>query len=171
MLDRDAAIRIAQSRSVISQPGKYQVKVTNSPNLMVKEDISTEGPSRYLVNVNAMSLLQASELRQNIKDADELSLSDYQETLNSCNLVASINFGGSHGEVAPDWVPVKGEYVNIIVDKVHSKRRDADVLGVVAIEPVPVSVSGSTKFSFDAPATGETEEPVTEGAALETTEA
>lgn len=168
-MNREVAIRIAKSRTVIGQPGKYRVKVTTQPNLIVTDDISTQGPSRFLVNINAMSALQARELKQAIKDADAAGATDYQDVLNGKSLVGALNFSGSNGEVAPEWVPAKGEYVNIVVDNVYSARRDAQVLGVVAVEPVPISTSGTSSFSLDDDDEEEAEGAV-QGAALHTAE-
>ena len=159
MLNRETALRIAKSRKVISQPGKYLVKVTSQPNLFVTDDIATQGPSRYLVNFNAMTALQAQELRAAFKAADAAGETDYQGVLNGANLTGSINFSG---EVAPDWIPAKNELVHIIVDKVQSKRRGTTVLGVVSVTAVPVSqASDNSSFSLDELVEEETPEGAT----------
>ena len=148
-MNRETALRIAQSRTVISSPTKRRAKVTTQPNVMHTDDVAKEGPSRYLVNVNLMSNTQATMLKQAFADADEAGLDDYQEVLKSSSLVGALNFTGSDGEVAPDWIPNKGEYVNVVIDKVFSKRQDKDVLGVVAIEQIPVETSAGNSFSLE----------------------
>jgi len=150
MLTQDIAIKIAQSRTVISAPGKYRVKVTSSPNAYHPED---DSPSRYLVSFNAMTALQGKELIAKFAEAQANGEQDYQPVLKGSNLTGSLNF--SNDGVAPDWVPIKGEYVDILVGPVESKRRGTTVLNVLSITPIQVT-NTTQKFSFSM----ETEEEV-----------
>lgn len=118
---KEQALSILNSRKVIRKNGKYQVKVTSVHSF---ED-------KYIVNVAAMNLYGANKAKE------LLTSEEYQE---ACNTNLSFNvFEGQES-------PLKGEFINIMVDDV--KLKDGST-GKLIVGWSPIAVSEAETFSFD----------------------
>ena len=102
-LTEEEAIQILNSRSLITKPGKFQVKVTNvSP--FERED----GTFVMIVSYAAMTQSQLN------KAVELFKKSDYQEATNQKL--------SSTQRIGKDFMPSNGELVNVVVDYVPSKE-------------------------------------------------
>lgn len=124
----DNAVRILESRSLISEPGKYRVKVTNTVPF-VRED----GTAVVICGLSAMTQYHLHQAKQ------LLAAGNVQKATNQA-LACSPRVGR-------DFVPTKGEFVDIIVDFVQTKE-GANALLVTSMSPVAMQQAPRVSLSF-----------------------
>lgn len=132
-LSMDQAVRILETRELISEPGKYRVKVTNTVPF-VRE---TENGSQSIVicGLSAMTTYQ-------LKQAQSLLRSG--EVDKACNQGLSIS-----SRIGRDYVPSKGEYCHVIVEYVTTKTGEQALLAT-SITPLPVTETTKVKLGVAA---------------------
>lgn len=123
------AKQILQSRVVIAVAGKYTVKCT-SANPFIRED----GTAVTIVNFNAMTPFQASKAKEAYRSGD---------------FDAAVGKGTSlsTSQLSGQYVPSKGEIIDIEVSDYHSEKVDADILVVSSI--VPRKATKAAAFNLD----------------------
>jgi len=145
-MNRVDALAIARSRQVVSSEGKYRAKITNNgvyydPSV---NDPETNQPPRYLFGTNVMSSDQYSTLKHGLNPENEVD--DLQELLNQTSLTAAILEPRNGGE--PEWMPVKGEIVDVEVGFVPSSEGE-QVLRITSITPRKAVAAQTASFDFD----------------------
>ena len=119
-LTKDRVLQILKSRTIVAESGKYVAKVTS---VHLHED-------KYIVNINAMNLLQA-------KAAREAYSNDELEAAANSNL----SFSVFEGQTAPS----KGEFINIQIGIVET-RTDGQQLRVIGWSEQPIAAPVSFDF-------------------------
>ena len=136
-LTKQSAQAILSKRELISEPGRYRVKV-NSATPYIRED----GTDTVICNFNAMT----SAHLKGWKDAEGNDVpgalthfhnGDYDE---SC----SINLSSSQ-RTGKDFIPNKGDRCYIDVDEVTTNN---GVTGLFVVGVVPIEVSKAAKVSM-----------------------
>lgn len=127
-LTKESAAKILNSRKLITAPGKYQVQVT------AVTPFERDGQLTSIVNLAAMNDYQLGVAREAFKAGN------YQEATNT-QLSASQRIG-------KDYIPAKGEIVNITVDNVALKDGGEGLL-ITSLTEVPVTKATNVNFSFD----------------------
>lgn len=135
-LSKESAGRIMASRKFITQPGKYQVRVTNDVQELaaqgtVRKELAGGGTQCSIANFAAYTPYMLDQFRK-------LSLEgDFDSAANN-NLTASVR--------ETDHMPQKGEIVNINVDYVTTKSGEQALL---VTSYTPIEVSSGAKISLD----------------------
>lgn len=127
MVTREDAMEYINSRKQITSAGKYRVKVTTCNELSTPIDRGNGNIQTHIANFNAMTnyqLQQALAVFQSLEEGD-----DHQEATNFA-LSSSIRYG-------KDYLPVKGETVDILVSEVENKD-GINILVVNGIYPLPL---------------------------------
>lgn len=127
-LSKEAAIKILNSRSLITSPGKYPVKVTS-----VNEYIN-DGESRHIINLAAMNNYHYEIATKELRDGN------YNNAVDA-HLTTSQRTG-------KDYIPTVNEMVNIEVDFVKLKSGETALL-VNSLTERPISSAGKVQFSFE----------------------
>lgn len=125
-MDKKSAIQILESRKLITQPGKYQLKVTSATPFQ-RED----GTMVSITNYAAMTPYQLGEAKKLIK------AEKFQEATNQ-----SLS---SSQRLANDYIPSKGEFVDVLVDEIVNKE-NITILAVVSV--VAIKSTKATNVSF-----------------------
>lgn len=99
---KETALNILNSRSLISEAGKYTAKCTS-----VNPYTRDSGQQTYIVNFNCMTNYHANIAKKAFKAGD------YDEAINNTSLTAS--------QLEGMYVPVKGETVDIEVGEFVNK--------------------------------------------------
>lgn len=146
-MDKQTAKSILQSRSVISTTGKFTVKVTSVTNGYIRTNKDGSTSVVDIVNFAAMTNYQAQQALEAYKAGN------YAEATRSSL---------STSRLSGQYVPVKGEIVDIEVSSRYSDTAEADILVVDAI--IQRQAVAAAKFSLD-------DEEETSEAELETTNA
>ena len=124
-MEKQDALNILASRKLVKVPGKYTAKVTSVTRYSRTYE---RGPSQIaIVNFNVMTAFHQEKAITLYKQGL------YQEAVNH-TLSSSIREG--------DFLPVKGETVNIMVSEV-STRNGVTGLFVTAISPIPAETPDS----------------------------
>ena len=129
-ITKEVALNILQSRSVVSEPGKYTVKVT-SVNPFTRDNEDGSQTNTHIVNFNCMTQFQASQATKAFKEAD------YESAINSTSMTAS--------QLSGQYVPSKGETVDIEV-RTHLNKDGVEILVVDSI--IARKAVTSKKFSL-----------------------
>ena len=138
-MELDAVKAILGSRIMITEPGKFKVKVT----------AVNPWDDRNICNFNAMTPYHATLTKADIADG---------------NLDECLNHNLSSGQrMGKDYTPVKGEFVNIHVDYVAVKNSEDQALLVTAVEQIKAAATTAVSVDsfFD-------EEPATKASAKST---
>ncbi len=115
-MEKSNAIQIINSRKLITEPGKFAVKVTGiTPYTRPDTDILTN-----IVNFAAMTPYQLGEAKRLLREGL------FQEATNQ-NLTSSQRIG-------QDFQPDKGEIVNIVVDYIKTTSGENALLVVSVSE-------------------------------------
>ena len=122
-LTKESALAIIQSRTLITGPGKYSVKVTSVTPYV-------KGDTVAIINVSAMNSFQANAA------AEQFKAGDYDGAANN-NLSSSAR--------ANDYIPSKGEFVNIQVEEVDTKSGDKALL-IVSMTEQKAASAGKVNF-------------------------
>lgn len=126
-ITREVALNILQSRSVVSEAGKYTAKVTSVNPYLNPET----GRKSTIVNFNLMTDYQTSLAQKAFADGD------YAGAINSTSMTAS--------QLEGQYVPTKGETVDLeIVD--HENKDGVTILVVDTI--IARKSTKAKKFSF-----------------------
>ena len=129
-MEKKDALSILGSRSPITAPGKYTVKVTNCGDFV--KPLAKGGSVVAIANFNAMTPYQIAKAKAEIAEGK------FDEALNN-NLSLSIRDN--------DYRPAKGERVHIDVDYVETKSGEQALL-VVGLTPIQASsISAKCDFS------------------------
>lgn len=112
-ITRENALSILQSRSVITEAGKYTVKCTNTTPYT-----RGGGQQTTIVNFAAMTNYHADLAKKAFKAGD------YDEAINSTSITAS--------QLQGQYVPSKGETVDIEVGE-HVNKNGDTILVVTSI--------------------------------------
>lgn len=125
------AKNIIKSRKMIETPGKYPLKVTNVTSYNRVNDNTGELTEIKIVNFSAMTSWHLKEAVELFKEGK------FQEATNK-SVAASLR--------STDYIPMKGEIVNVIMDEITTKN------GITGLFPISVTeiASKTTKnVSFD----------------------
>lgn len=125
-ITKEVALNILNSRSLITEAGKYTVKCT-SVNAYTRED----GFQSTIVNFNAMTNYHATLAKKAFKEAD------YEAAINNTSITAS--------QLNGMFVPQKGETVDVEVGTITNKD-GIDILVVTSI--IPRKAVAAKKFSL-----------------------
>jgi hypothetical protein len=130
-LTKDNAARIMASRKLITQPGKYHVRVTNDVQYLAEQGTVHRELAGGLFQVSianfaACTPYHVREFKKAMKEGD------YDGAANN-NLTASVREN--------DYMPSKNEVVVINVDYITTKNGEQALL-VTSFNPLPVSAGG-----------------------------
>lgn len=126
-MEKSNAVAILNSRKLIAEPGKFNLKVTSS-TLFTRED----GTVTKITNYAAMTPYQ-------LEQAKALGKEDkWQEATNQ-----SLS---SSQRVGKDYEPAKGELVDVVVDYIKNKD-GIDILAVVSV--TGMKTTKATSINFD----------------------
>lgn len=128
-MERTQAIQILKSRVLIPSAGKYTVKTT-SVNPFMRED----GTMVTIVNFNALTPYQADLAKK------AFIAGDYESAVGKGTSLSTSQLNGQ-------YVPVKGEIVDIEVSEIYSENVGANILVVTSI--VPRKAVQAKAFSFE----------------------
>lgn len=128
-MEKQQAIQILKSRVLIPSAGKYTVKAT-SVNPLMRED----GTMVTIVNFNALTPYQADLARK------AFASGDYDGAIGKGTSMSTSQLNGQ-------FVPSKGEIVDIEVGEVYSEKAEANILVVTSIVPRKAVVAKA--FSFE----------------------
>lgn len=129
-LTQEGVLKILSSREQLSEPTMRRVRVTG----VTRYTDPNDGTTVYLTNYAAMT----PDLVQ--KALEHLELGEFQQAGNT-NLVSRQRLG-------IDFLPVKGQLVEIVVDWVPSRENpDVKKLRVVSVNPIAASESTKTDFA------------------------
>ena len=120
------ALNILNSRSLITEAGKYRVKVT-SASPFTRED----GTQTTIVNFAAMTQFHAQKAIKAYKEGN------YEDAVNGTSITAS--------QLNGQYVPSKGETVDIMVEDFVNKD-NINILVVSSI--IPIKAVTAKKFSL-----------------------
>jgi len=134
-MDKLQAQQILKSRLLIPGAGKYTVKCTTT-NVFIRED----GTQVTIVNFNALTAYQADLAKK------AFIAGDYEAATGKGTSLSTSQLPGQ-------YVPSKGEIVDIEVSEMYSENAQANILVVSSI--VARKAVAAKAFSFD-----ELEEPV-----------
>lgn len=137
-MEKLQAKQILESRSVINKPGKYSVNVTNVTYGHQRKNKDGSYTTVDIVNFAAMTSYQSEQAIQAYKEGD------YEKATN--NSLSTSRLDGQ-------FVPVKGERVDIEVEQIWSENQQANILVVSQI--IPRQAQTASKFKL-------TEEEVSE---------
>ena len=115
-LTKERAGKILQSRGIITEAGKYTVRVTNC-NMLVNPQIRDEVTTVAIANFGAMNPYQAQQAKKHYSEG---------------NFSAATNQSLSLGIRDNDYLPSKGETVDIMVEYVALKK-DGELTGERAL--------------------------------------
>jgi hypothetical protein len=135
-LTKENAARIMASRKIITQPGKYHVRVTNDVQYLAEQGTVHRELAGGLFQVSIANFAAATtyhvrEFKKAMKEGD------FDGAANN-NLTASVREN--------DYIPSKNEVVEINVDFVTTKSGEQALL-VTSYNPLPVSAG--SKLSMD----------------------
>lgn len=124
----EQAQRIAKSRVFITKAGKYQVKVTNDTHYLAStgkayKELSDGSIQASIGNVNAMTAFHLAKFKQHCKEGD---------------FNGATNHSLSFGIRSKDYMPSKGEVIEIIVGEVTTKTGETALL-ITSYNPLPIS--------------------------------
>ena len=122
-LSKESALAIIQSRTLITGAGKYSVKVTSVTPY-------AKGDTVAIINVAAMNAFQANAA------AEQFKAGDYDGAAHN-NLSSSAR--------ANDYIPSKGEFVNIQVEEIETKSGDKALL-IVSMTEQKAASAGKVNF-------------------------
>ena len=128
-MEKQTAIQILKSRVLIPSAGKYTVKAT-SVNPHMRED----GTMVTIVNFNAVTPYQADLAKK------AFAAGDYDAAIGKGTSMSTSQLNGQ-------YVPSKGEIVDIEVGEIYSENAEANILVVTSIVPRKAVVAKA--FSFD----------------------
>ena len=128
-MERTQAIQILKSRVLIPSAGKYTVKAT-SVNPFMRED----GTMVTIVNFNALTPYQADLAKK------AFIAGDYEAAVGKGTSLSTSQLNGQ-------YVPSKGEIVDIEVSEIYSENVGANILVVTSI--VPRKAVQAKAFSFE----------------------
>ena len=128
-MERTQAIQILKSRLLIPAAGKYTVKAT-SVNPFMRED----GTMVTIVNFNALTPYQADLAKK------AFIAGDYEAAVGKGTSLSTSQLNGQ-------YVPSKGEIVDIEVSEIYSENVGANILVVTSI--VPRKAVQAKAFSFE----------------------
>ena len=132
-MTRKSAATILNSRKLVNKPGKFTLKVTSAANFIRSNKDGSKTPVT-IVNFAAMTPYQLGQAQEHFKAGD------FQEATN-LNLSAS--------QLAGQYVPAKGEIVDVEVDTIQNNE-GIDILVVSSIVPRQAEKAASiTGFSAE----------------------
>lgn len=141
-MDKKSAMQIVSKRKVVATPGKFTARVIGNPQYF---DGTRPGkdpvPARYIFGTDLISNDQLESLKKNIQtavDAEKAGAedTDWTEVIRNSNLSGSLLMGLD--DKAPEWMPTKGEIVEVYVDLVNGPNGDTDnkVLRIQSVNPI-----------------------------------
>lgn len=125
-MNKENAIQIFNSRKLITVPGKYNLKVTSTTPHQ-RED----GTLVNIVNYAAMTPFHLGEARRLLKEEQ------FQEATNQAIT--------SSQRIQNDYLPSKGELVDVVIDTITNKA-GIEILAVVSVTPMKTSKATSVNF-------------------------
>lgn len=133
-MEKLQAKQILESRVVISKPGKYSVNVTNVTYGHQRTNKDGSTTSVDIVNFAAMTAYQAGQALEAFKEGD---------------YVKATNNSLSTSRLDGQFVPVKGERVDIEVEQIWSENQQANILVVSQIIPRQAQTASKFKLALD----------------------
>lgn len=131
-MTKESAVQILNSRKLIAKEGKFTVKVTSAaPFLRENKDGSTTPVT--IVNFAAMTPYQLGEAKK------LFAAGDYQ---------GATNLNMSASQLSGQFVPLKGEIVDVEVGTINNKDGVA-ILVVTSIIARQAEKAGSISFSLE----------------------
>lgn len=127
----ESCIQIINSRRIATEPGKYQVKVTN-----VTPYERPEEQGGLLTQINNYDLMTPYNLQEAKRLFNE---GDYTG--------AASQKLSSSSRIGIDYCPMKGEIVEVVLDIIETKNRPEGALLVKAVQPLRTKVAASVKFN------------------------
>lgn len=127
-LDQDGALRIMASRTLINEPGKYHVRVTNDVKALAEKGSVTKALAGGAVQVSIANLAAVTPYHVQAFKA-LFQEGEFDEAVNH-NLTVSVR--------NTDYMPQKGETICINVGYVTTKTGE-EALMVTSYTQVPVS--------------------------------
>lgn len=128
-MEKQQAIQILKSRVLIPSTGKYTVKAT-SVNPFMRED----GTMVTIINFNALTPYQADLAKK------AFVAGDYDAAIGKGTSLSTSQLNGQ-------YVPSKGEIVDIEVGEIYSENAESNILVVTSIVPRKAVVAKA--FSFE----------------------
>lgn len=153
-MEKENFVQIINSRSLLPQPGKYQVKVTN----VTPFERPDSGILTAIVNYAAMTPYQVTVAKERFKEAQALLAEGKTEEAAEMFQQASNTNLTSSQRIAIDFVPMKGEIVEVVLDIISTKNQDAALL-VIGCQPLRTQSTTKVKFSLDELEDDETNRP------------
>lgn len=126
IMEKDNAIKIFNSRKLITGPGKFNLKVTSTTPFQ-RED----GTLVQITNYAAMTPYQLTEAKRLGKEGN------WEE--------ATQNSLSSSQRIGKDYLPAKGELVDVVVDHIINKE-DIEILAVVGVTAMKTTKATSINF-------------------------
>ena len=103
--------------SIIDGVGKYRLQVTTDPSLYNPADFGEDGNPRYIVNVKAILRSDLPKIAELVKaNPEAIKASEIQKLFLNGNVW--VNEDGT----LSNEVPMKGEFVEAIIDEVESRE-------------------------------------------------
>lgn len=129
-MERENALNILKSRQQISGPGKYKAKVTSVTPFHRANAVGAD--QTHIVNFNIMTPWHTEAAKTLFAQGD------IQEAINQ-NLSSSVRLG--------DYLPSKGEMVEIVVENVTTKN---GVEGLFVTSPcIKINAEAASPFNMD----------------------
>lgn len=126
-------VRMLNSRSILSEEGKYKLKVTSINRLTEPQDRGNGNVVTHIANFNAMNTYHQGEAMAAI-DAG-----DFTKALNQ-NLSLGLRAG-------KDYLPTKGEIVDVLVSEVEVKAGGTALLANSILEIKSKTPTAKVNFS------------------------
>jgi len=128
-MDKESALKIFRSRKLITVPGLYLLKVTSTTPFR-REDGTVVNITNYAAmtpyHLDQAKALAAKELWQ---EATNQALSSSQRINN-------------------DYLPAKGEFVNVLVETIKNKE-DINILAIVSVTAIKASTASNVSFDSE----------------------
>lgn len=151
-MQKENAIQVLNSRKLITEPGKFQVKVTNvTPYQRPENNLLTN-----IVSYAAMTPYQLGEARRLMTEGIAFEKEgNVEEAERLFQLATNQNLASSQ-RVGLDFTPAKGELVNIVLDYIPTKADPTiNALLIASCSEIKAKSTSNVNFSFE-----ETEEEV-----------
>jgi hypothetical protein len=132
-LTEKSAKRIIKARKLVNEPGTYELKVEREPNFH-----ATEERSVYIVNLGGVTPYQLSKAHSLFSEGK------YQEAANE-QLTTNVRVS-KEGEIR-DYLPSKGEYVQVRIENVQTKSGETGLF-VTSMTKAPVKEAKAVSLDW-----------------------
>lgn len=159
---KENAVQIINSRSLLPETGQFQVKVTNvTPFERPSKQEGGDSILTAIVNYAAMTPYQFKVTKQLLRIAIEAEKANVvtaiaiiggieaEYTLEDIYQEASNQNLSSSQRIGQDFVPMKGEMVNVVLDIVKTENQPQGALLCVACQPLRTKSTNKVKISLE----------------------